>query len=105
MPAETTRRLAHVSGAAAAAAIQLLLTLPELVLLAAGFSLFLAVTAVSGRLRSIHGVGRRTLGAPLLPAGLLLAALTVVEACAGFGLDNLLVPVAGTLAGRAWLDL
>ena len=167
--------------------VQLLLTLPDLIALAAGFSVFLTATAAAGRLRSIHGVSRPTWGAQLLPAGLLAAALlgrgwghpaasafgmlvlaiadplaalvgsrihslswrvpgarkslagsaafllaasdqgflltlaagslrgpgvaaaavalTAVEACTGFGLENLLLPVAGTLAGRAWLDL
>jgi dolichol kinase len=182
--AESTRRAAHAAGAAGAAVVQLLLTLPEMVVLAVGFSAFLAATRLRGWLPSIHAVDRPTAGAQLLPAGLLLAAaagwqhpaasafgmlvlafadplaavagsvrgpawqvpgghkslwgslsflaialglggvftiasgeprplaaagaaalLTVVEAGTGFGLDNLLVPVLGTLAGRAWLAL
>jgi dolichol kinase len=31
--------------------------------------------------------------------------LTAAEACSGFGLDNLVVPAMGTLAGRTWLGL
>ena len=184
VPAESTRRGAHTAGAGGAALIQVLLTWPEMVALAVAFSAFLAGTRALGRLRSIHGVPRPTLGAQLLPVGLLLAvgagwqhpaatafgmlvlavadplaalagslgglawrvpggrkslwgslaflatalglgavfgvagggfrplgataaaaALTLVEAGAGFGLDNLLLPMLGTLAGRAWLAL
>jgi dolichol kinase len=184
VPAESTRRGAHAAGAGGAALVQLLLTLPEMVVLAVGFTVFLAGTRALGRLRSIHAVTRPTLGAQLLPVGLLLAvgagwqhpaatafgmlvlafadplaalagsvrgpawivpggrkslwgslaflatalglgavfgiagggvrplgaagaaaALTVVEAGSGFGLDNLLLPILGTLAGRAWLAL
>ncbi len=182
--AESTRRAAHTVGAAGAAIVQALLTLPELVVLAVAFSALLVGTRAAGLLASIHGVDRRTAGAQLLPAGLLLAvvagwqhpaasafgilvlafadplaamigksrgpvwqvpggnkslpgsaaffvatlilgatftifdgrlrtlavlgtavALTLGEAIAGFGLDNVLVPVLGTLAGRAWLAL
>src|SRR5207248_7195384 len=71
--AESTRRAAHAAGAGGAALAQLLLTLPEMVVLAAGFTAFLVGTRALGRLRSIHGVTRRTLGAQLLPVGLLLA--------------------------------
>ena len=184
MRPESTRRAAHAAGAAGAAAAQLLLTFPELAVLAVVFTAFLISTRSAGWLRSIHGVSRRTVGAQLLPAGLLLAAivgwehhaatafgmlvlafadplaalagraggptwqvpggrknlwgsgafmamafglgllftitreasraavaagvaaaLTLVEAVAGFGLDNLLVPALGALAGRAWLGL
>jgi dolichol kinase len=182
--AESTRSAAHAAGAAGAALVQAVLTLPELVVLAAAFTAFLIGTRVTGSLPSVHDVGRRTMGAQLLPAGLLLAvvagwqhpaasafgilvlafadplaavvgkrrgpvwrvpggykslpgsaafsittlilgatftivdggtrplavlgtavALAFVEAIAGFGLDNLLVPVVGTLAARAWLAL
>jgi dolichol kinase len=184
VPAESTRRGAHMAGAGGAALVQLLLTWPEMVAVAAGFTALLAGTRVLGRLRSIHAVTRPSLGAQLLPVGLLLAigagwqhpaatafgmlvlafadplaafagsvrgptwrvpggrkslwgslaflatalglgavfgvaggglrplgaattaaALTLVEAGAGFGLDNLLLPALGTLAGRAWLAL
>src|SRR5215472_5488460 len=33
------------------------------------------------------------------------AVLTAIEGASGFGLDNVLVPVAGAFAGRAWLGL
>jgi len=74
VPAESTRRGAHTAGAGGAALIQVLLTWPEMVALAVAFSAFLAGTRALGRLRSIHGVPRPTLGAQLLPVGLLLAA-------------------------------
>jgi dolichol kinase len=184
LSSESTRRLAHITGSSIAVPVQWLLTLPQLAVLAVAFGAILLGTRVTGRLQSVHGVSRATVGAQLLPVGLLLAvfvagghhlaaafgmlvcafadpmagfvgrvggpswhipggskslvgsaaffgttmslclifgivtatdplvawlaaalALTVLEACSGFGLDNLFVPVAGALTGRAWLGL
>ena len=61
---------------------------------------FLATAFGLGALFGAAGGGVRPLSVTVAAA-----ALTLVEAGAGFGLDNLLLPVLGTLAGRAWLEL
>ena len=73
--AEVTRRLAHVVGAGTVATFPLYLQLRDVLLLAAGFTLFLTYTWIRGSLRSIHAVVRPSIGAPLLPIGLWFAAL------------------------------
>jgi phytol kinase len=73
---ETTRKVAHVLGGC----IALLLPVAfesrwPVLLLAAGFTVVLAITARLGQLDSIHGVSRRTVGAILFPAGIAMAFL------------------------------
>lgn len=106
---ESTRRVAHATGAAGAAAVQLVLTLSELAVLAVVFTAFLIGTRALGWLRSIHGVSRRTAGAQLLPLGLLLAALVVWRhpAATAYGMLILafadpIAAIAGRLPGPAW---
>src|SRR5207253_10905490 len=72
LPAETTRRLVHITGAGTTALLPLYLQLRDVVLLAVAFTLFLGWTRVCGSLRSVHAVARPTLGAVVFPLGLLL---------------------------------
>jgi phytol kinase len=71
---EHTRRLAHAAGGASVAVLPLFLSLPELAVLAAGFTGVLACAQRRRWLASVHGVSRRTAGALVFPAGLLLGA-------------------------------
>src|SRR3984893_4171640 len=75
-PAETTRRLVHITGAGTTALFPLYLHLDEVVALGIFFTLFLTWTRVRGSLRSVHAVARPTLGAILFPGCLVLAAVT-----------------------------
>lgn len=107
--ADTTRRAAHVTGSAAAAVVQAILSLPDLIMLAFGFGAFLLGTRVLGRLPSIHAVSRPTAGAPLLPLGLLAAAFAGGEhhAATAFGMLALgladpLAAVAGKTESPSW---
>ncbi|HEV2013322.1 MAG TPA: hypothetical protein VGR77_05510 [Candidatus Dormibacteraeota bacterium] len=77
LPAETTRRLVHITGAGTTALFPFYLRLPEVVVLAVVFTLFLGWTRVRGSLASVHAVARPTLGAVVFPIGLLLAAVAV----------------------------
>lgn len=77
LPAETTRRLVHITGAGATALFPLYLRLSEVIALAIAFTLFLGWTRLRGSLKSVHAVARPTLGAVVFPIGLLLAAVAV----------------------------
>jgi phytol kinase len=77
LPAETTRRLVHITGAGTTALLPLYLQLGDVVVLAIAFTVFLGWTRVGGSMRSVHAVARPTLGAVVVPLGLLLAALAV----------------------------
>lgn len=72
---ELVRKLAHMSSAALAAALPLVLTFPEIALLGVVFA---GVMAVSMRLQvfgAIHGVSRRTYGEVFFPLGIAVLAL------------------------------
>jgi len=70
--ADTTRRYTHAAGAAMAALLPAFASLGECVALGAGVALVLVWTRSRGLLASVHGVERPTLGATLLPVGLVL---------------------------------
>lgn len=98
LPAETTRRLVHVVGAGTAALFPLYLRLSEVIVLAAAFTAFLGWTYVRGSLRSVHAVGRPTLGAVVFPIGLGLAAIAVWSHPAAFSYAALVLALADPAA-------
>ena len=65
-----------------------------------GSAAFMAVATGLGLLFTIVEGHPRPATAVAIAAG-----ITLAEATAGFGLDNVLVPALGALAGRAWLGL
>jgi len=98
LPAETTRRLVHITGAGTTALLPLYLQLRDVVLLAIAFTVFLGWTRVRGSLRSVHAVARPTLGAVVFPIGLLLAALAVWLHPAALAYAALMLAVADPAA-------
>ncbi len=104
IPAEITRRLAHVMGAGTAAAFPLYLRLRDVLVLAAVFSVFLTYTWIQGYLSSIHAVARPSIGAPLFPIGLGVAAFAVWGHVGAFALAALVLafadPAAATVGNR-----
>ena len=104
LPAEQTRRLAHVAGAASVAVLPLFLSLAELGVLAAFFTCLLAWTWRRRQLDSVHAVGRSTVGALVFPAGLFAGAwvgwghpLAIAYAALVLGLAD---PCAAWVGGR-----
>jgi phytol kinase len=101
---ETTRRLVHVVGAGTTALFPFYLGLTDVAALAVAFTLFLSGTRVRGSLASVHAVARRTAGAFVFPAGLLLAAVAVWRHPAAFSYAALMLalpdPAAGVLGQR-----
>jgi phytol kinase len=98
LAAETTRRLIHVIGAGTTALFPLYLHLSEVVALAVAFTAFLGWTYVRGSLRSVHAVGRPTLGAVVFPIGLGLAAIAVWSHPAAFAYAALVLALADSAA-------
>lgn len=98
LPAAATRRLTHTVGAGTAALFPLYLTLAEVVLLAAAFTVFLTFTWMRHLLRSIHDIDRPTVGALIFPAGLLLTALVAWQRPAAFAYAALVLALADTAA-------
>jgi dolichol kinase len=98
LPTETTRRVVHVTGAGTAALFPIYLGLPEVVVLAVAFTLFLGWTRVRGSLASVHAVARPTLGAVVFPVGLLLAAVAVWAQPPAFSYAALVLAFADPLA-------
>jgi phytol kinase len=94
LPAETTRRVVHITGAGTTALFPIYLGLPEVVVLAIAFTLFLGWTRVRGALASVHAVARPTLGAVVFPVGLLLAAVAVWTHPAAFSYAALVLAFA-----------
>jgi dolichol kinase len=101
LPAETTRRGAHVLGAGAVAAFPLYLRLRDGLLLAAAAGTFLTYTWVRSRLPSIHAVGRPSAGAPLFPIGFAVAALVVWGHPIAFAFAALVLALADPAAAIA----
>ncbi len=93
-----TRRLAHAVGAGAAATFPLYLQLRDVLLLSAAFAAFLAYTWLRGSLLSIHGVTRLSVGAPLFPLGLGLAALASWYHPGAFAFASLVLALADPAA-------
>lgn len=104
LPAETTRRLVHITGAGTTALFPFYLRLREVVVLAIAFTLFLGWTRLRGSLKSVHAVTRPTLGAVVFPIGLLLAAVAVWPHPAAFSYAALMLafadPAASVLGQR-----
>lgn len=104
LPAETTRRLVHITGAGTTALFPFYLRLREVVVLAIAFTLFLGWTRLRGSLKSVHAVARPTLGAVVFPIGLLLAAVAVWPHPAAFSYAALMLafpdPAASVLGQR-----
>lgn len=98
LPAETTRRLVHITGAGTTALFPFYLRLREVVVLAISFTLFLGWTRVRGSLASVHAVARPTLGAVVFPIGLLLAAVAVWPHAAAFSYAALTLAFADPAA-------
>lgn len=107
--ADTTRRYTHACGAAMAALLPAFASLGECVALGAGVAVILAWTRSRGLLASVHGVERPTLGATLLPVGLVLAAVIGWEVRPSYILAALVLAladpaaaIAGQMGGPSW---
>jgi len=96
---ETTRRLVHVTGAGTAALFPLYLGLPDVVVLAVVFALFLGWTRLRHSLQSVHAVSRPTIGAVVFPIGLLLAAVVLWPHPAAFSFAALMLAGPDAAAG------
>jgi len=106
--AETTRRAVHITGAGTAAIFPLYLSLADVVVLAVGFTVFLAWTRLRHALLSVHAVARPTLGAIVFPIGLLVAAVILWPHPAAFSYAALMLalPDAGAaLIGERYASL
>jgi dolichol kinase len=99
--AETTRRVAHLVGAGTAATFPLYLQLRDVLVLAGTCTLFLTYTWMRGSLRSIHAVLRPSIGAPLFPLGLGLAALAAWGRPAAIAFAALVLAIADPAAAVA----
>lgn len=96
---ETTRRLVHVTGAGTTALFPLYLGLPDVVVLAVVFTLFLGLTRLRHSLQSVHAVARPTIGAVVFPIGLLLAAVVLWPHPAAFSYAALMLAGPDAAAG------
>lgn len=95
---EATRRFVHSVGAGTAATFPLYLQLRDVLVLALAFALFLTYTWVQRGLPSVHAVMRPSIGAPLFPVGLGLAALATWDHPAAFAFGALVLALADPAA-------
>jgi dolichol kinase len=82
LPAEVSRKFAHVTMAVGAAALPLWLTQPQVAVLGLLFAVGMVVSWRTRFLSSIHDVRRTTLGEIWFPAGIAAAALVAPTATA-----------------------
>jgi phytol kinase len=103
-----TRRYTHAAGATIASLLPAFLSLAEYLGLALVVAAVLSWTRTRGKLRSVHGVERPTLGAALFPLGLALAAVIGWEQPAAYGLGAMTFALADPAAAmigdrvRSW---
>jgi hypothetical protein len=103
-----TRRYTHTAGATIASLLPAFLSLAEYLGLALVVAAVLWWTRTRGKLRSVHGVERPTLGAALFPLGLALAAVIGWEQPAAYGLGAMTFALADPAAAmigdrvRSW---
>jgi phytol kinase len=104
--AELTRKLAHVGGGVLALAFPAILTEPwQAVAIACVFSAAFVIARWTGRLRSIHGVGRMTVGAELYPVGIAAAFLLAQGNWGQYAVAVLSLAIADSMAafvGGRW---
>jgi phytol kinase len=93
-----TRRYTHAAGATIASLLPAFLSLAEYLGVALVVAAVLSWTRTRGKLRSVHGVERPTLGAALFPLGLALAAVIGWEQPAAYGLGAMTFALADPAA-------
>lgn len=106
MPPDLTRKLDHAAAGPLALAVPFVLDSPWLVMAFAGsFVAFLVVSRLVGRLRSVHGIARRSVGAYLYPVGIAatwFATQGHLDRYAVAILALSLADAAGGLSGERW---